>query len=428
MENRIEWANKVLVVCTETYLRRWKNEEKPGVGLGAQWESLLTRQWLYESPQVQNKFVPVVFDRSDLPYIPTPLRNVTRVVMADGLASLIHRLWDIAPAVMPPVRTALPPIALAPGFFTPGAEEHTPHAGLHDVEEDLISNLFPISTPATINTAQVVRKKKGGKFFDQLKISWQQAAKGTPLPIGFWVDEGILYSFEDLAGPGWSDLFQRGVLRASAPLPTSQWAQSASFADRNRFIKLLNKSLGQLCSESEAAWTLGYSAQMKCYLFQAKPGTKIAHLKVRAIKVDASRMIYKAIKNKLSDDPEAVQHWQHEAFRHKFQRFGSTWYLVLTPFWAFTGDGIGSPSRWQKKSSANMRKPEKNRAVLGHVMFWAAVLCRDADLVRTAPKLRVLPPVRLRAAPSIRDSDWMKVAQELERSELEADLSAEVLL
>ena len=430
MEEKVEHSEKVIVVCTETYLRRWKNDEKPGVGLGAQWECLLTKQWLYESPKIQEKFVPVVFDRADLQYIPTPLRDVTRVVMTDGIDALVRRLLNIAPAEMPPVRVSVPPLALAPDFFSAGAAELSAQIGLYPEEEELISNLLPVSTPDKINTAKVARKKnkKGVAFGAQIKQSWENHHQGEPLPVGYLIEDGILYTFEDLGSPIWADLFRRGVLHPYPPKQTSEWSESESFADKNRFIKLLNRALDQLCAESETESKLGFSKQMKCYLFRVQPETRVAHLKVRAIKMEASRMIYKAIPNKLSEDPDAIQHWQHEAFRYRFQRFGSTWYFVVIPFWAFTADGIESPSRWQKTSSANMRKPEKNRAVLGHVMFWAAVLGRDADLLRPAPKLMIHPPARLQVTPSINDGDWVKVAKEAERNELETDMAAEVLL
>ena len=75
MERNIEHADFVLVICTPTYLRRWHNEEQPGVGLGAQWESLLTRQHLYFSGGLNNKFVPVVFQEDHISSIPTPPRE-----------------------------------------------------------------------------------------------------------------------------------------------------------------------------------------------------------------------------------------------------------------------------------------------------------------------------------------------------------------
>lgn len=118
MEEKIEWADKVLVICTETYLRRWKNQEKTGEGLGAQYESLLTRQDLYEGAGDNEKFVPVVFDVHDLRNIPKPLRSVTRVVLGkqlEGFNSLLNRVFGRPPADKPVI--GLSPILRADGFF-----------------------------------------------------------------------------------------------------------------------------------------------------------------------------------------------------------------------------------------------------------------------------------------------------------------------
>jgi hypothetical protein len=120
MERRIAWADFVLVVCTSIYLQRWNNEEKPGVGLGAQWESLLTRQHLYQAPCANNKFVPVVFETEHIECIPVPLADITRIALfrVDGFDRLRCRLLNVPPAEKPPVRTSLAPFALAEGFFT----------------------------------------------------------------------------------------------------------------------------------------------------------------------------------------------------------------------------------------------------------------------------------------------------------------------
>ena len=69
-----------------------------------------------------------------------------------------------------------------------------------------------------------------------------------------------------------------------------------------------------------------------------------------------------------------------------------------------------------------MRKPEKNRAVLGHVMFWASVLCREADLVRTADPFQIRRPVQVEGMPSIDDASWVKTEKETEKLILIADM------
>lgn len=424
MEKKIADSQYVLVVCTETYLRRWNNNEKPGKGLGAQWESRLTRQHLYESPTQHDKFVPVVFDRADLAYIPTPLRNVNHVVLAGGIDGLLNRLRNIAPGQKAPLRTSLAPVALAAGFFS---HESDRSDNLHEAPEELISNLFPVDTPSTINTAQLVRLRSRKGFYPLVEEVWAGLGrKGSP-DIAYLVEDGTVYSFDDFQSPVWQELFRRKKLKPSLPRPTTDWSQSKVLANRNLFTKLLNQALRQHCAATESPYPLSFSKSMDCYLFQAQKGVAIGSLAVKALKSTASRMVFKAIEDKRAETPGAIQHWQHEAFRWRWTRFEQQWYLVITPFWAFTGDGVSSASRFQKRSSANMRQPEKNRAVLGHVMFWRSVLCREPDLVRGTSILQIRPPVNLQAAPSIRDTDWFNVAGAEERRDLQTDQALELL-
>ena len=59
-EAEIEKADFVLMVCTETYLRRVSRKEEPGVGHGVLWEGRLIYQYVYDSGSVNRKFVPGV--------------------------------------------------------------------------------------------------------------------------------------------------------------------------------------------------------------------------------------------------------------------------------------------------------------------------------------------------------------------------------
>lgn len=423
MEDRIEWADFVLVICTETYLRRWQGDEITGVGLGAQWESLLTRQSLYQSPERNDKFVPVAFDDADIQFIPKPLSDVTRVVLGrklENLDRLRARLLNLPPVQMPPIRISLAPIALADGFFSQRGD--TGNVGLHDEPEDITSNLFPVVFPDRIHFAKIKVKRGGSKFEERLvSVRKNLGLPGTP-PTDYLIERGFLYTFRNLNEPLWAELIKTKTLIEPGEFPSAQWAASEVMGDRNKFIKLLNRCLAHLCDNNETPHEITYSEKMRCHLFAADTGQREGKLRTLALKSFATRTVYKAILDKKSTDREAIQHWQHEALRHRFLRFADQWYLVLTPFWAFTGDGKVSPSRWQKKSSSNMRKPERNRAVLGHVAFWASILCREPDLLDASVRFRIQRPLTLSISPSIIDADWMTVAKQEEQDELKTDM------
>ncbi len=55
MEKKIEWAEFVLIVCTETYQRRFRGDEEPGIGRGSTWEGTIIRQHLYNNQLASTK-------------------------------------------------------------------------------------------------------------------------------------------------------------------------------------------------------------------------------------------------------------------------------------------------------------------------------------------------------------------------------------
>jgi hypothetical protein len=89
MEREVEAADKVLVVCTETYHRRFKGNEEAGVGLGVQWEASLIRQILYEAGAVNTRFIPVIFKQEDALFVPISLRGGGEIPSPRGLQSAV---------------------------------------------------------------------------------------------------------------------------------------------------------------------------------------------------------------------------------------------------------------------------------------------------------------------------------------------------
>ena len=57
MLDRLDWADFVLVVCTETYYRRFRGQEEPGKG--ADWEGNLIALEMYDAKSKTTKFAPV---------------------------------------------------------------------------------------------------------------------------------------------------------------------------------------------------------------------------------------------------------------------------------------------------------------------------------------------------------------------------------
>jgi hypothetical protein len=75
MLDQLDAADSVLVVCTETYYRRFRGHEVPGKGKGADWEGALITQEIYHSRSRTLKFLPVFLSAAVEDCIPEPLRS-----------------------------------------------------------------------------------------------------------------------------------------------------------------------------------------------------------------------------------------------------------------------------------------------------------------------------------------------------------------
>ena len=71
-------ADKVLVVCTEWYCKRYEGLEAHGTGLGSVCEARAIRQLLFEAGGVNEKFRVITFARTDDSFVPLDLRAYHR--------------------------------------------------------------------------------------------------------------------------------------------------------------------------------------------------------------------------------------------------------------------------------------------------------------------------------------------------------------
>ena len=105
MLNLVDEADYVLIVCTETYERRFRGKEQPGKGKGAKWEGAVITQQLYDAELHNTKFIPVLLDIADQSHIPIVLRGTTfyDVSTEDGYLKLYRRLTAQPEIDVPPV-------------------------------------------------------------------------------------------------------------------------------------------------------------------------------------------------------------------------------------------------------------------------------------------------------------------------------------
>ena len=81
MENRLNAADFVLMVCTQTYHRRVMQQEEPGKGLGVLWEGNLIYNDLYLNPAQGDKYLPILLDKDGETCIPGPTRGHTHFLL-----------------------------------------------------------------------------------------------------------------------------------------------------------------------------------------------------------------------------------------------------------------------------------------------------------------------------------------------------------
>jgi hypothetical protein len=104
-KTELEQAGFVLMVCTETYLRRVDRKEEPGVGHGVLWEGRLINQYLYDAGSVSSKFVPVLFTDGSDAHVPMPVKGGTiyKVETPDSYEDLLRLLTAQPLTPMPPL-------------------------------------------------------------------------------------------------------------------------------------------------------------------------------------------------------------------------------------------------------------------------------------------------------------------------------------
>ncbi|MBK8261120.1 MAG: toll/interleukin-1 receptor domain-containing protein [Nannocystis sp.] len=101
MSSGIEGADFILIVCTTTYLQRWKREFVDGKGLGVRWEGLNLRNLLYREPARQARVIPILFEGASPSDIPLEVAGASRRRLPAEYDDLYRHLTN-QPAISKP--------------------------------------------------------------------------------------------------------------------------------------------------------------------------------------------------------------------------------------------------------------------------------------------------------------------------------------
>ena len=181
---RPENSELVLVVCTETYLKRIENKVPADEGLGVFWEGGIIYSYLFDEKDTE-RFLPVIFDPKDGAYIPRPLKGATRFVLSkfdfsDSGYSALYRELTHQPAVQKP---PLGEVVRMRGGFSLSVEGEDDVNVLPPVEPKRARSVFPSTAAAETDPLEEL-KALPAPWFDELVYRFDEhnAVSARPAP------------------------------------------------------------------------------------------------------------------------------------------------------------------------------------------------------------------------------------------------------
>ena len=107
MIHQINRADIVLIICTQTYSRRFDGIEEHGKGLGATFEGNLILQQLHDAGMRQLKFIPILLPGSTREYIPQALRGAESFEIPGAYGRLVNRIFGVGGVAPQPLGTPM---------------------------------------------------------------------------------------------------------------------------------------------------------------------------------------------------------------------------------------------------------------------------------------------------------------------------------
>lgn len=285
-----------------------------------------------------------------------------------------------------------------------------PRGGLHlgplPKKETLISNLFPVEAfPETIWSAS-------SRF--RTRESFGEALKGLPRGNAhlreFVLNGDTVYSFLDLTKDPLTSLVEPGTIETN---PSQDWAITQDPDLKRRFVQLLNQCLRQYCFEQKIA----FNAAKTLFYFMWESKGDGRSIRAKSLQNTGTQSVAEWHASKLEG---GEGFFRHKAFHGDFVRYGSQWYLEITPTYFFTSDG--RMEYWNSETLlSGIKRLDRHQAVRGHVLLWRSIFT-ERDLTKRYDKIRFGLPLEFEVGAGIEDDAWKKAGVIEIQSEEDDDL------
>ena len=195
---------------------------------------------------------------------------------------------------------------------------------------------------------------------------------------GEWIlHDRRIYSFYDLRESPWDTLCDRGTVE---DFSTEEWASASDASKRRQFVNLLNRCLIELGRSLDIA----FDAKLKHYYFRATANLSARKFPYQSLMNMTSKIVFQAYLSKTQKDRTA--YYRHSAFEGQFRFYDGTWFLEITPTYHFTRDGH-HPDPFYEERLKGIKRLERNSAVLGQLVMWAAYLGQPTSLFSARPPM-----------------------------------------
>ena len=260
--------------------------------------------------------------------------------------------------------------------------------------EVLHSNLLEVvQFPPCVWRAETTYRD-GGELMEALKRHEEWAE-----PEWFLLD-GALYAAHDLHDEPWSAVCDVGTIEAFDP---SDWSDSEDRDDRRRFVRLLNQCLRSKLGPMHMRFAR--EGRREYFHFTATRDLKPRRVGYKSRKRRAVRTVFRSYQRK--DDPGRVAYYRHVGFERRFEQLGGRWYLRINPTYHFTSDGR-EPDPFREERLAGIKQRERNMAVSGTVVMFAALLTEQSLFTRDYPLLKFGDLLRVSIDAAVPDDLWAK--------------------